>query len=123
VITSGTRTPREQADAMYQKIRLGQRLTRLYADADAATEIQAAYRAHQRAGRDACVGAMARVITAQMARGLFISRHLHASAVDVRSRDMTRRQRRTFVAVVAQFPQIELIDEGVPPHFHLELEP
>jgi hypothetical protein len=122
VVTSGTRSPREQAEAMYDKIRLGQRLTRLYADADAATEIQTAYRRSQRSGRAPCIAAMARVIEAQMARGLFISRHLHASAVDIRSRDMNRRQRRAFVSVVERFPEIELIQEGVPPHFHLELE-
>lgn len=121
VITSGTRSAEEQADAMYEKIRLGQRLTSLYRDTAAASEIQNAYRAHRRGGRPACVRAMESVISAQMARGLFISRHLRDGAVDVRSRDMSRRQRRVFAAVVAGFPEIEMIDEGVPPHFHLEL--
>ena len=38
--------------------------------------------------------AMARVLTSQIARGLYISRHLYSGAVDVRSRDMTPRERR-----------------------------
>ena len=122
VITSGTRSSREQADAMFDKLRLGQRLTSLYLDFDAASEIEAAYRASQRRGRAPCVAAMARAIDAQMRRGRFISRHLHASAADVRSRDMTRRQRRTFEQVVAAIPEVSLLAEGTPPHFHLQLE-
>ena len=122
VITSGTRSSREQADAMFDKLRLGQRLTSLYLDFDAASEIQAAYRASQRRGRGQCVAAMARVIEAQMRRGCFISRHLHASAADVRSRDMTRRQRSTFEQVVAGIPEVSLLAEGTPPHFHLQLD-
>lgn len=121
VVTSGARTPREQAEAMYEKLRLGQRLTRLYVDYAAATEIQAAYRATQRRGREACIAAMARVIEAQIRRGAFISRHLHASAADVRSRDMSPRERRIFAEVVRTFPEVLLLAEGVPPHFHLQL--
>jgi hypothetical protein len=120
VITSGTRSSREQADAMFDKLRLGQRLTSLYLDFDAASEIQSAYRSHQRRGRGPSVTAMARVIDAQMRRGCFISRHLHASAADVRSRDMSRRQRRAFEQAVAGVPQVSLLAEGTPPHFHLQ---
>jgi hypothetical protein len=121
VITSGTRTSREQAAAMFDKLRLGQRLTGLYQDFDAAAEIQSAYRANQRRGRAACVAAMARVIEAQVRRGRYISRHLRASAVDVRSRDMSRRERRIFEEVVATFREVSLLTEGRPPHFHLQL--
>ncbi|HEY8431405.1 MAG TPA: hypothetical protein VIL20_23655 [Sandaracinaceae bacterium] len=122
VVTSGTRTPREQAEAMYEKLRLGQSLTRLYRDYGAAAEIQAAYRAHRREGRAACVAAMARVIDAQVRRGLYVSRHLHASAADVRSRDMSRRERRIFEQIVRSMPEVSLLPEGVPPHFHLQLD-
>ncbi len=116
VITSGTRSSREQAAAMFEKLRLGQRLTGLYQDYDAAAEIQAAYRTNRRRGRAPCVAAMARVIEAQMRRGRYISRHLRASAVDVRSRDMNRRERRIFERVVATFRNVSLLDEGRPPH-------
>lgn len=121
VVTSGTRSSAEQAEAMYDKLRLGQRLTRLYRDFDAASEIEAAYRAHRRRGRGACVAAMARVIDAQVRRGLYISRHLQAGACDVRSRDMSRRERRVFEQIVRGVPEVSLLDEGVPPHFHLQL--
>src|SRR5690606_21888510 len=122
VITSGTRSPREQADAMYDKLRLGQRLTSLYLDYGAASEIQTAYHDHRRRGRARAVSAMARVIEGQIARGCFISRHLRSSAADVRSRDMTRRQRRIFEQVVARERRVSMLEEGTPPHFHLQLD-
>ncbi len=121
VVTSGTRSPNEQAEAMYQKIRLGQRLTRLYRDYDAAAEIQGAYRANRRRGRQACIRAMARVIDAQVDRGCYISRHLRASAADVRSRDMNRRERRIFEQIIGAADDVSMLAEGVPPHFHLQL--
>lgn len=120
-VTSGTRSPRAQAAAMYFKLRRGQRLTRIYRDYDAAAEIQRAYRRHRRRGRSACVRAMARVIRAQVRRGCFISRHLRASAADVRSRDMSRREQRIFRQVVSRHGEVSLLQEGTPPHFHLQL--
>lgn len=120
-VTSGTRSADEQAEAMYDKIRHGTRLTRLYRDFGAASEIQSAYRRHRRRGRRRCVSQMARVIRAQIGRGCFISRHLRASAVDIRSRDMSRRERRIFRQVVASHGQVSLLEEGRPPHFHLQL--
>jgi len=120
-VTSGTRTPDQQARAMYDKIRLGQRLTRLYRDYDAASEIQTAYRRNRRQGRAATVRAMAAVIRTQMGRGCYISRHLYASAVDVRSRNLSRRNRRVFRSVVQSVGGVQLLEEGTPPHFHLQL--
>lgn len=120
-VTSGTRSAREQARAMFHKLRRGQRLTRLYRDYDAASEIQRAYRRHRREGTGRCVRAMARVIRSQVQRGCYISRHLRASAADVRSRDMTRREQRIFRQVVAGFDEVSLLQEGTPPHFHLQL--
>lgn len=120
-VTSGTRTPREQAEAMYEKLQLGEQLTRTYRDFEAASEIQAAYRSHRRHGRAACVRAIAQVIRRQLRRGCYISRHLHASAVDVRSRDMSPRQQRVFREIVAGVEGVELLQEGRPPHFHLQM--
>jgi hypothetical protein len=120
VVTSGTRSAREQAAAMFIKLRLGQRLTSIYRDQRAASEVQTAYRQHYR-NRDEAVGAMARVIDDQVRRGCYISRHLRASAADVRSRDMSRRERRIFHEIIDRDPALTLLIEGTPPHFHLEL--
>jgi hypothetical protein len=122
VITSGTRSTMEQADAMFEKLVLGQRLTQLYRDYDAASEIQNAYRSNRARGREACVGAMARVLEGQLRRGLVISRHLDATAADVRSRDMSSRERRIFTEIVRAERGVELLQEGTPPHFHLQLD-
>lgn len=65
---------------------------------------------------------MAQVIERQIQRGCYISRHLRASAADVRSRDMTHRERRIFEEVVARFSEVTLLAEGRPPHFHLQLD-
>ena len=121
-VTSGTRSPREQARAMYAKLVRGQRLTQLYRDYEAAAAIQQAYRSHRQRGASRCVAAMAEVIERQVSRGCFISRHLVASAADVRSRDMTRRQRRIFRQVVREVGGVSLLQEGTPPHWHLQLE-
>ena len=120
-ITSGTRSSLEQAEAMYAKLRMGQRLTRLYRDYESAAAIQRAYRQNRRRGRRRCVAAMAAVIERQVREGTFISLHLRASAADVRSRNMNRRQRRIFRRVVAGHPEVELLEEGRPPHWHLQL--
>lgn len=120
-VTSGTRSPREQADAMFEKLSRGQRLTSLYRDFEAASEIQTAYRRHRRSGRRTAVREMARVIRAQMGRGCFISRHLTANAVDVRSRNLSRHEQQIFRDVVNAVGGVELLQEGVPPHFHLQM--
>lgn len=119
-VTSGTRTPLEQAQAMFDKLASGGSLTGLYRDYDAARQIEQAYQRSRRAGRVACVAEMARVVSGQIARGLYISRHLHAGAVDIRSRDMSARERRTFRSVAARRRGVRLLEEGRPPHFHLE---
>ncbi len=120
-VTSGTRTAGQQADAMYEKLVRGQRLTRLYRDFEAASAIQQAYRDHRRQGRGRCIAAMRRVIEQQVARGCYISRHLVESAADVRSRDLSRRERAVFRQVVAEVGGVSLLEEGTPPHFHLQL--
>jgi len=43
---------------------------------------------------------MTAVIEEQIRRGIFISRHLRGEAVDVRSRDMSQREKRAFERAV-----------------------
>ena len=119
-VTSGTRTALEQAQAMFDKLASGGSLTGLYRDYDAARQIEQAYQRSRRGGRVRCVAAMARVLGGQIARGLYISRHLHAGAVDIRSRDMNSRERRTFNRVAVRQRGVRVLEEGRPPHFHLE---
>ncbi|MGE0791660.1 MAG: hypothetical protein AB7S26_38650 [Sandaracinaceae bacterium] len=121
-VTSGTRTALEQAGAMYDKLVHGQSLTRLYRDFEAASAIQDTYRGCRRQGRARCVNAMSEVIQRQIHSGCYISRHLVATAADVRSRTMSRRQRVVFTRIVEDSGRMSLLEEGTPPHFHLQLE-
>lgn len=120
--TSGLRGAWRQARAMYIKLRLGVRITRVYRHRALAREISRAYRRARRAGRSrvATIAAMAKTIERLACQGLFISEHQRASAVDVRSRGLTRRQRRALRRVVRRLGgRVELREERRPPHFHL----
>ncbi len=98
VVTSGTRTPASQADAMYKKLRRGENLRSLYRNTQALDEILAAYEYRRKSGatEPATIDAMAQVIQAQVSRHVYISLHLRGEAVDVRSRTMSSSQKDAF---------------------------
>ena len=113
IVTSATRGPAAQARAMASKIQRGEDLFALYAQDDLVAEIVAA------AGNtaDPDVDAMAAVIEAQVARGRFISRHLRADALDLRTRHLTDEQVERLVAAVRAEGA-----EAVPESDHLHVE-
>lgn len=122
VLTSGTRDAARQADAMVEAMRLGADVVRLYRDKGAAREIREAFdgaRAERLAPRDV-VARVEATIRDQIARGTYVSAHLRAGAVDVRSRGMTAVERATFVAA-ARACGFSVLEETAPPHFHLQL--
>jgi len=123
-VTSGTRDASRQAKAMYKMLRLGGDPTRLYRNKEAAREITQAYERARAAGKapDDVVASMYSVLQAQIARGVYISAHLRAGAVDIRSRDMSASERRAFAAAVAEAKGTSLLEESTPPHFHLQIE-
>ena len=122
LVTSGTRTPLEQADAMLTKIRAGGSLG-IYRDRNAIKEIRAAAKAARKAGKDrsGMVAAVAAVIEAQMRRGVHISQHLLAGAADIRSTGLGASQRRAFRKAALAEPGVTILTERRPPHFHLSL--
>ena len=124
VLTSGTRDVARQAEAMHELLRLGADLSRIYKNREAVKEVTAAYqrgRAERRPPR-AVIEAVADVLREQMQRGVYVSAHLRAGAVDVRSRGMSASDKRAFVAGVEEVGGAEVIEEVAPPHFHVELE-
>lgn len=126
VITSGPRTPEGQALAMYHKLVQGASLRRLYRKTEAAEEIRAAYLEGRRARKqhDAIIADMAQVIRQQMERGLYVSPHLKAGAVDIRSRNLRQAAKAALRRAVSSFRGMRLIrEEKIPPHFHLEVNP
>lgn len=126
IVTGGRRSPLRQAQLMFDKLKKGEDVGRLYENRKAAGEIADAYRATRDRGasRAATLRAMRDVITAQVARGDLVSRHLSAHAIDVRSRDLGRAQIEAFHDAVAAEPGVRLVDErdGAEPHFHVNLE-
>jgi hypothetical protein len=123
VVTSGTRGPKRQARAMYELLDLGTDLATLYKNSKAAAELEATYEAGRRAGRDesTIVAHMAALIERQMKRGVFVSAHLRAGAVDIRNRNMSETDKRAFLDSVNEVDGIRLLEEAKPPHYHLEI--
>ena len=123
VITSGTRDAALQAKAMYKMIRLGADIMGLYRNKAAAREIKAAYARASGKSPEAVIGAMYDTIRDQISRGVYISAHLRAGAVDIRNRTMSASQRKAFEQIVAEVSGASLLEETKPPHYHLQLDP
>lgn len=123
-VTSGTRDAAHQARAMFKMLRLGADILRLYRNREAAREIKDAFDAGRAASKpaDEIVAAMYAVIRAQLDRGVYISAHLRAGAVDIRSRDMSPADRKAFAAAVAEVGGVYMLEESTPPHFHLQID-
>ena len=120
-VTDGTRTAHDQARQIYNKIQLND--TGIYRNRTALAEIRRAYDAGVRAGksRDQIINDMSEVIQGQVNRGVYISRHLRAGAVDISVRGMTAADERAFRAsVAAATPDTEVLRETAPHHFHLQ---
>lgn len=124
VITSGTRDAAAQAEAMHELFRLGADVTTLYRNKVALKEIKRAYDETRATARPtaAVVAAMAEVIKRQMDRGVFISAHLRAGAVDIRNRDMSVTEKRALVSAVSEVGGVTALEESRPPHYHLQVD-
>jgi hypothetical protein len=122
VITSGTRDAARQAKAMFKMIRLGADIMRLYRNKDAAREVKQAYDRTAGKPADDRIEAMYDVLKAQIDRGVFISAHLRAGAVDVRNKTMSAADKRAFLKSVAEASGASVLEETKPPHYHLQLD-
>ncbi|WP_441293133.1 hypothetical protein ACSRUE_26480 [Sorangium sp. KYC3313] len=124
VVTSGTRDPARQAEAMHELFRHGADVLGLYKDKTAAREIKSAYEEGRSAEHppEAMIAALERVIRAQIDRGVFISAHLREGAVDIRNRDMTPAEKRAFLEGVDEVGGVFALEESRPPHYHLQID-
>ncbi|MGK4004258.1 hypothetical protein WMF31_16610 [Sorangium sp. So ce1036] len=124
VVTSGTRDPARQAEAMLDLFRHGADVLGLYRDKTAAREILSAYEEARSAGLPpgAVTAAIEEVIRSQVERGVFISAHLREGAVDIRNRDMTSAEKRAFLDGVEEVGGVFALEESRPPHFHLQVD-
>jgi len=118
-VTSGTRTPREQAEAMYDNWHFHRNEGTHYANQHAEEEIRRSYddqtRRHGRRG--STIDAMTSVIENQMRHGIYLSPHLRGRAVDIRTRDMSGEQRRIFDLLAVDLHLRPLSEQD---HYHLQ---
>jgi hypothetical protein len=119
-VTSGTRTAESQATAMYVKLAAGSDLSE-YKDQTSAKEIKKSYDDGKAAGKtkDQIIADMTTVIKTQIAAGKYISKHLKAGAVDIRSRDMSEDEKKEFRSA-AEAVAVSVLLESTPPHWHLQ---
>jgi hypothetical protein len=108
-VTSGTRTPKKQAEAMYDNLANHRNQNPPYKDQHAFNEIKATYElgVRQRLSKSTTVNMMSGVIEKQVARGTYISRHLRGTGIDIRMSGMSRGDKRAFERVVDHVLQID----------------
>lgn len=125
IVTGGTRTPKRQAQLMYNKLDHGDDIVALYENKAAATEIRNAYRdgTAKKLSRKRLIRTLAETIQAQISRGVYVSKHLKSGAVDVRSWGLSAKQEEALREAVKQESGVSLLDErnSAEPHFHLSL--
>ena len=111
VVTSGIRTPRKQAKAMFTKIELGDDLLKIYKDDTFAQKIIDSYPNLDKAER----------IVSEYAKAGGGSSHLRGMGVDIRTRDLTESQKQELVQAVKDMGDSPLL-ESTPPHLHITLK-
>jgi uncharacterized protein YcbK (DUF882 family) len=121
-VTSGVRPPARQARAMYAKIAAGGSLS-IYRNQSLIEPLRRAYRdgRKKRQSRERIIAAMTEILSDQVARGHYISRHMRGRAFDVGTAGLTKKQRQAFLAAVREAGGMRVIVETKPPHFHIEV--
>jgi uncharacterized protein YgiM (DUF1202 family) len=122
VVTSGTRTPARQADALYTKLELGDDVVGLYANKTAIREVKAAYDAGKATGKTKAqiVADMTAILKRQVDAGTSLSAHMRDNAVDFSVRGMTPTDKRAFREAL-EATGGRVLEETKPPHFHVDL--
>ncbi len=117
-ITSGVRNARRQAAAMYDKYRSGDKLVGLYGSkAEPIARVCA-----QAKNREAAIKEIEQIILDFSKRGILMSRHMPGKAFDVSKDKMSAANRAAFLEAVKAAGGLSVINEGKPPHFHVDIE-
>jgi hypothetical protein len=126
-VNSGTRTPYRQAAAMYVKYAKDKALSE-YGGGAAIKEILAAIKTAQSVGKNSqgVVQAMADTIQSQVDRGIYISSHLKAGALDIAIvaspgvSAMTKAEKKAMIEIAAKVTGGKAFEETNPPHIHIQ---
>ena len=126
-VTSGVRSPKQQAQAMYDKLQRGGSLN-IYANKTAAAEVQAAYDLARKsgAGEAAIVADMASIIQKQVSRGVYISKHFANVAIDISNSDangkpLSRNDLGVLFSIIGRYGG-KILKESKPPHIHVQFQ-
>lgn len=121
VVTSGYRGPDKQAAAMYVKFKVGGSY-HMYRQVAAAKAIHDAYEGGIKAGKDRAtiIKNMAKVMVEQERKGIYISRHMRATAVDFRTFDLSMLERRQLEDICKKHGAKVILAEGHPVHLHVQ---
>jgi RHS repeat-associated protein len=119
-ITGGTRSAESQANAMYDKLKSGDDILKLYKNTTAAKEVKTVYDTAIKENKthSATITDMTKVIQGQIDKGTYISKHLQNNALDVRSRTMNTAEKKAFRTAATGIANTILL-ETKPPHWHL----
>lgn len=114
VVTSGTRSPYQQAQAMITKFQMGgiQELYNTYSNDAEITRMVNEY--------GPTVEGFARALQDQLARGVYMSRHLRADALDFRVDGLSASEREQLMAASVASGAKKILYEGTPPHIHVD---
>lgn len=126
-VNSGTRTPYRQAAAMWVKYAKDKTLSE-YGKGAAITEILDSIKTAQKAGKtgNAVVQAMADTIQSQVNRGVYISSHLKAGALDIAVvaspgvTAMTKTEKKAMIEIAIKVTSGKAFEETNPPHIHIQ---
>lgn len=107
---------------MYGKLMAGGSLS-IYRRAGLIEPVRKAFQEGRRKRwkKDRIIAAMAERIADQVEAGKYLSRHLSGRAFDVRSTGMRKKTRATFKRIAREVGGFRVLEEGRPPHFHIEL--
>lgn len=126
-ITSGTRTPNDQALAMYNNFEKenGTGLQRQkYKNKGLFDEIAKVYEAERIKGRDRCIEEMTKVIEGQVKMGNYISMHLTQKAFDIRTQDLKMEEVDFLLTLIQKRAFLSYQDKSLSkqPHIHVQMK-
>jgi len=119
VVTSATRNARSQAEAIADKITLGEDIRKLYRNKTAAAELLDSFKKGGLTTSER-TSALEQAIQSQMDRGILISDHLKSTAIDYRDKDLGMSERSDLRTSALESGATKVLREGKPPHTHVE---
>lgn len=121
VVTSGYRGPHRQVAAMHIKFKVGGSY-HIYRQAGAARAVYDACTSGIKAGLDKAkvIDRMAAVMQAQEKNGIYLSRHMRATAVAFRTFNLTHAEKLQLERACRKHGATVILDEGHPVHLHVQ---